>query len=731
MFLFCLLIISVYSLHPAEVQRDTINGIILDITNDYPVPYAIVKASATDSYTTSDKNGHFSIVVFPSPGCEFEVYHIGYKPVKMHFAHSDSIRKNVIIHLTPAAFNTETIIVSGQHKNSTHEDLHSFSEVLRGKELERMMGSTIASTLKNETGLSMRSMGPAPSRPVIRGLGGDRVVIKADGFSTIDLSATSADHAVSLDPFTVDRIEVTRGPSVLIHSSSATGGVVNAVRNEITDNFPSSISGLLGSYYETVNNGALGAGVLKIPYGNFLGRFEFGRRSSSDVSTRTGVLKNSGLGLSNLSGSLSYRFSNGYTGAAVRNFSLDYGVPGGFTGAHPNGVNIRMFKREYTGLLHVDLPSHHFPSVTLRLSRNYFSQTEKESNGLTGAEFGIFHYTGSLDLLMNHFSFFDNGSAGISFEYRDFNIGGFVFTPHTVSRNAALYFYQSKDFGKYFLEASLRYTYGDFFPRKSTQSFNNRYIVNRNFNLYSFSVSLLRELTNKVSLGVNLSRTTRLPSTEELYSAGPHLAAYSYETGNPALTAELGYGAELFGILKLSGFSFSLNLFYNPYDNFIIPRNSGRLNFATLLPVYETTGAKALLTGIESEIDLDISENIRISSSFSYTRGEFSDGSPLPAIPPLRNITSVNYSINNFTLGWQSEFGTAQKRTDNFEQPTAGYGVHNVFTQYSLISEYFIHNVSLNVENIFNKEYRNHLSRIKVILPESGVNLKFIYRLYF
>ncbi len=722
--------ISVSFLHPTEVQKDTIKGIILDITDDSPIPDVIVKANSSQTYATSDKNGHFSIIVKPNPGCELEINHIGYKPVSLHFPHTDSIKKNVIIHLTPAAYRTETIVVSGRHLNTTHEDLHTFTEVLRGKELERSMGSTIALTLKNETGLSMRSMGPAPSRPVIRGLGGDRVVIKADGFTTVDLSSTSADHAVSLDPFTVDRIEVMRGPSVLLHGSSTTGGVVNAIRNEISDNFPSTLSGLLGAYYETVNTGALGAGVIKIPTSDFLGRLEFSRRSSGDSKTRLGVLRNSGLGLSNLSGSLTYRFDNGFTGAAVRNFSLDYGVPGGFTGAHPEGVHIALFKREYTGLFALNLPSHQFPSLTLRLSRNYFSQTEKESNGLTGAEFGIFHHTGSIELHTQHLGIFDQGSAGISFEHRDFTIGGFVFTPPTISLSTAVYMYQNIDFGRYFVEASARYTYGDFTPRESTNNLNSRFIRNRHYNLFSFSVSALGEVSDNLSIGVNVSKTSRLPSIEELYSAGPHLAAYSYETGNPDLDAEAGYGSEIFGIVKLPGFTITLNAFYNPYNNFIIPRNSGRINFATLLPVYETSGVKAILKGLESEIEYQFNEQITFTSTLSYTHGQFSDETPLPAIPPLRNITAISFIADNLSMGWQGEFGAAQKRTDKFEQPTAGFGVHNMYIQYSIITSSLIHNLSLNAENLFNKEYRNHLSRIKIILPENGFNLRFIYKLY-
>ena len=82
-----------------------------------------------------------------------------------------------------------------------------------------------------------------------------------------------------------------------------------------------------------------------------------------------------------------------------------------------------------------------------------------------------------------------------------------------------------------------------------------------------------------------------------------------------------------------------------------------------------------------------------------------------------------------FTLG--AEIVNKQSRVDEFEEPTAGYAVFNVNAQYSFITKELIHNLSLSVDNIFNKEYRNHLSRVKSVMPEAGRNLRLNYKLFF
>jgi iron complex outermembrane receptor protein len=135
---------------------------------------------------------------------------------------------------------------------------------------------------------------------------------------------------------------------------------------------------------------------------------------------------------------------------------------------------------------------------------------------------------------------------------------------------------------------------------------------------------------------------------------------------------------------------------------------------------------------LESYFELKFWDNFTISNSLSYTYGEFKESSsPLPQIPPLKNIFQLKFSQDNLSTGISSEIASSQRRVDLFETKTDAYVIFSSYVQYSFETGSLIHNFSLNGDNLFNKEYRNHLSRVKIIMPEAGINFKFSYRLYF
>ena len=107
--------------------------------------------------------------------------------------------------------------------------------MLGGEDLQQRLGSTLGATLASEPGVNVRTFGSGNARPVVRGLDNDRVLILENGARTGDLSSQSADHGVTLDPATATQIEVVRGPATLLYGSSAIGGVVNLVSDEIAD----------------------------------------------------------------------------------------------------------------------------------------------------------------------------------------------------------------------------------------------------------------------------------------------------------------------------------------------------------------------------------------------------------------------------------------------------------------------------------------------------------------
>jgi iron complex outermembrane receptor protein len=714
-----------------EENGQLINGVIINGESHEPIPLAVIRVTNSDIYAVANERGIFEIQI-PNNNFSFlEITSIGYKKEIIKLNESQ-INSQLIIHLYPLPVQMPTVIVTGTHTNSKFDELHELTNVLKGKDLQRDLGMTLASTLKNETGLAMRSMGPAPARPVIRGLGGDRILISEDGMKTNDLSSTSPDHAVSIEPFTVDRIEVIRGPKVLIQNSSTYGGVVNIIREEIPVQSYEKFSGNAGIFGETANNGFLGSVVMRIPISDFNGRIEFSRRKADDLKTPFKLLKNSDIQSTNYSGGLSYVKDWGHIGFSFREYELDYGVPGGFVGAHPYGVNISMFKRIINGEFIYNLNFYSFTNLSLKFNRTYYRHVELEKDNRIGSEFGIYSYDGQLKFETKEFLFFNEGVIGLAYENRDFNIGGYVFTSPTKMNNYAVFIYQTYSQNKFSLEFSGRIAYSEFSPRRVTISAKDEYLIKRQFTIFSSSISLLYEFGSSSSVGANISRSSRIPTIEELYSEGPHLAAYSYEIGNPNLSSENGIGTELFYYYKRSNIFFSLNGFYNIINSYIIPRNNGKINFATLLPIYQSTSVDAEIYGLENQFDFNFSTNYSISLGTSYTRGIITDSeSPLPSIPPLKVLITFKYATDIFNSGITIETASSQKQIDFFEEPTSGYFLINTFAQWTISLGNYVNNLSLNIDNLLNREYRNHLSRVKSIMPEAKRNFRFTYRVYF
>lgn len=128
-------------------------------------------------------------------------------------------------------------------------DLTLFQQVqpttlLQGRNLQLKLAPTLGETLNNEPGVSSTSFGPGASRPIVRGLGEDRVRVMQNGTSVIDVSNVSPDHAVATDPLTIRSVEVVRGPATLLYGPNTIGGVVNVIDDRIpqerfTGSYPS------------------------------------------------------------------------------------------------------------------------------------------------------------------------------------------------------------------------------------------------------------------------------------------------------------------------------------------------------------------------------------------------------------------------------------------------------------------------------------------------------------
>lgn len=724
-FLFLLITISL----KAHSDNLVIEGVVLNAETSEPVSNAVVLIPDIGYYATTKQDGSFSLEINLNKPFRIKITHLAFQERLIDInPKSDNIKK-LIIYLIPKTINLSPVVVTDKNSVTVYDEIKDYSNILKGKELQRNLSQTLAATLKNETGISVRSMGPAPSRPVFRGLGQDRIFLTEDGIKSIDLSATSPDHAVTIEPFNSERIEVLRGPKILTKASSSIGGIVNIIKDEIPVQIHNNYHLTIGGYAETVNKGFLGSIQSEIPVKPFALKFELSKRNTSDLKTPEGLLKNSSSKNLNASAGLSYIDDFGYLGTSFRSYDLNYGIPGGFIGAHPKGVNIDIIKKQLRFESKINLEDE---SEFLQISYKniYYRHKEFEFSGRIGSEFRIITNLADIDLHHSKILGFDEGIFGLSFEHRDFEIGGYVFTPPTNSLNLSSFIYEEVNLGKFNLNFGIRYSFD--FVKPKVENLNSKIgqIRKRNFNNLSISTSLIYQLSDIVFIGANLSKSSRVPTIEELFSEGPHLAAYSYEVGNPELKSESGIGSELFVYHKFEKLNFNINFFYNNFSYFIIPRNSGEINYQTFLPIYKTYGIEAVLYGFDGSLNWNFYDNLFLSHSISFTKGIFrEDSKPLPQIPPLKGITGIQYKAEDLSVGLNCEWAFRQNDVDIFEQPTSGYIIFNSFAQYLFYINDSVNSISLGIDNIFNRSYRNHLSRIKSVLPEAGFNIRLIYKL--
>ena len=602
--------------------------------------------------------------------------------------------------------------------------------VLSEGQLDGKMGITIADTLSDEVGVAQRSMGRAVARPVIRGMGGDRLLILEDGERTGDKSASAADHAVAIDPSTAKNIKVIRGPASFIYGSNTLGGVIDVKRETIPQTLAHRPTVDLKLQSESVNSGITATTGLTVPIGDTAWRLAFNRRNADDTHTPVGVLENTSLSNTNFSGGASLVKHWGYVGVSGGRYRSDYGIPGSPEG-HISGVNIELDRQRYEGNLEYAFSDSFLEKLKLHSTHTRYQHQEFESNKRLGVEFNALTTNVSALAHLN-----DDAIAGVWSEYRDHSTGGFYWTPHTREISIAGFYFNQRKVSNFTLQGAVRYDFKRVEPFTKGTVTNAGTVRRRNFGGVSGAVSSIYHWTGDLKAGATMMKTFRAPGIEELFSDGPHLAAYSYEIGNSELGTENGWGTEAF--LRYSGnrIRADLAVFSNQIYGYLIPANTGEKEWgsgaAGWLWIYQYRGLDAVLEGAELSVDAEILPRVHAQARMSHIRGTLKDSEmPIERIPPLNGKLALRYVTELLNLHVTARFSDSQHRLGEFEEPTDGYIAYDMGCQYLFSVWGLQHQAVFAIENLLDTEYRQHLSRIKAVMPEPGRNVKFLYRIGF
>lgn len=712
-----------------------IEGRIYDKENKTPVEKAYITVSFEKKRLQSgysDSLGHFSFEFdfesIKGKLLTFEITKPGYNK-KVFLVLSDTV-KEISEYIAQVNYQlNQVIVVAGKNPNYS-AILHNYNYSIEGGELQQKIASTLGITLQNELDVFIRSMGTATTKPSFRGLGPIYFKVFENDLPVQDLSFTAPDHAIAVDPNSYNKIEILRGPKTLLYNQTPIGGIVNLSKRDYLVEEVSNFSAESDLLFESVNSAKNISLKMEIPIYNLFAASDFEYKKANDLYSAKDLIPNTYFKSLNGNGTIGYRNPDFSLVTSASLYSSSYGVPGGFVGAHPRGTDIKLERNTQSvkSLFHI----HSFiDNIIVSFNRTYYHHTEFEKSGAIGAEFLMKNYFGNINFNLSRFLFLNEMVIGFSGEFTDRKYGGYVFTPNSTLNSFSAYLYQNFEIGKHSIELSSRFAHSFVDPQDEAKYSKNPPRA-RIFNCFSFSILVMHYINNKISLGLNFSRSERPPTVEELYSNGPHLASYSYEIGNKDLEPELGYSAELSANYNTNGLNFSISLYDNELPNYIFPTNTGKLNYAQLLPIYQISNTKARITGGSLKLTYEFIENFSTSFMASYLRGyNLTEHKNLPMMPPLKGKLEFNYSKTNFLATFATDFTTYQRLIGDFESVTPGYVIFSFYLKYLLQILNKPTSISFAIENLTNQLYYNHLSRIKTVFPEAGRNIKVSINLFY
>jgi iron complex outermembrane recepter protein len=743
------------------VRAGGIVGVVVDAETRAPIAGAYVRVLEIGRNELSHADGSFHFLRLAPRAYTLVAQRIGYAPSEQRVRVVDGEPVRVVMTLSPSALELSGIVVTGTGRERGTGDTYQATTVLGDAELRRRLESSVAATVAHVPGISQRYNGPAASQPVIRGMGGDRVLVLEDGQRTGDLASTAADHAVSVEPLTARRIEIVRGPAGLLYGSNALGGVINVIREEVPRTLPETFSAGLSAQAESVNRGLSVAGAALLPLGRFALRGELSGRTAGETRTPLGVLPSTQL--QGLAGSVgaSWMAGWGFVGAAYRDHALEYGVPGEFNGevirgAHPGGVEIETRRR--TGRVEAGHFAGAGPFSALTLDANVVHYQHDEIEGridgrtILGARFD--NLSGGVNLLARHEHEADpllvEGAIGLNATARDHRaIGTFTGSRSARTQSLAGFIYEELAFDAWRLQLGARYDWTRMTPLSLAPiTVNGRSVPvrERDFGAVSGSVAALYEWSPGWTLGLSVARAFRTPSIEELYSDGPHLGDFSYDIGNPELDAEVGLGAELMLRAALPRMHLEASVFHNALRNYIHHRPTGEIDPRfRRFPVFQARGEDARFLGAEAGAQWEPMRHLVFDATGSWVRATRLDtGEPLPAIPPLNGGLRARLDRGAFFVSLGVEGALAQERVappiaDPLgsgellvpERPTPAYALLNAGAGLRWVRGAQLHTLTLSIDNVGDAVWRDHLSRIKDVAPQPGRNAQLLYRVQF
>lgn len=643
--------------------------------------------------------------------------------------------------------------------------------VLEGEALTREVRGTIGETLARQPGVTATFFGPNASRPILRGFDGERVRILTDGIGSLDVSNTSVDHAVAINPLNATRIEVIRGPASLLYGSGAIGGVVNVTDRRIAREIPEEVAHIDAiSTLASVNDERSISGSVDVPLGksglvvhadgSWLKTGDYragGNVFSRDVreaaaaiggevaeeAEKRGRVDNSDAETWEVAGGVSWIGDRGHMGVSVSRLASNYGIPPTLDlddheeseeeglslemGGKP-GEEIRLDMRQTRLDARAELivGSGFLETVKFRFGWADYVHDEVEPDGSIGTTFTSDALEARVEAVQAERDGW-KGATGAQILSRRFEAAGEeAYIPLNQTDQLGLFTLQSFDFGGYGFEVGARYEH--------TNVGSAPLGIRRSFDAFSGSVGGSVALGEAFRLSGSVAYTERAPAAEELFANGAHAATGAFEIGNPDFDKERSLGFE--AVLRGRGESWRLEVsgFFNRFYDFIYLAPTGQEEDD--LPVFLYTQGDSRFWGFEVEGAVTVARfgdtAIDVTGLADYVKADLLGGlGSVPRIPSLRFIGGVEANGGAFGGRLEVEHVTRQDQVATFETETPAYTLVNASAAWRPFGDENPTALILSLNNIFDVDARRHTSFLKDFAPLPGRDVRLTARFSF
>ena len=667
-------------------------------------------------------------------------------------------------------------------------DVVAGTSVVSGDQLQRELDGQLGEILARLPGVSASGFAPGVSRPVLRGFGGERVRVLSDGIGALDASGASDDHAVAIDPLIADRIEVLRGPAVLLYGNQAIGGAVNVITRRIPPRLPDEplhLDALAG--LDSAHDLREGGVSLDAPLGGgFAAHVDGSWRETDDrripgfVATpelRTQLLADAAIEAEEghaeeaaeliEAAGISGRLPNSATRARALGAGLAW-----FGGGSSLGLSFDWYDTDYgipglPGIGHVhedeDDDDHEPESAAASALAATAEEAEAAHEDVT---IGLTRYRldarGTLALGGSVFDRIETRWGWSDYTHTEFEGDdiGTVFDVEGIEGRVELVQARQAGWGgslgAQFSEVDFVASGEEaFIPANATrnlalftvQEFDLGRLeleagarwehvriataaLVRGFDTFSAALGASHELAGDLRAGINLSRAARAPSAQELFADGPHIATQQFEMGDAALGREASWGVEAYLRGTVGGVQLNAAIYRNSFAGFIYLADTGLEEDGLPVAVFRQSDASQF--GLEGQITVPLLEtaSFRLTGDLGgdYVRATLANGDPVPRIPPLSLLAALEAGWGHFEARGEVQHVTGQSRTAPLESATDGHTLVNLSLAWHPFEGKRNLTLLAQADNLFDADARRHASFTKTFVPLAGRNFRLSLR---